>query len=74
LQNSPLESSIVVVALVKNYSTSKPLNVSPEKSQILSCHTIVANEQNIVGGKNINKSCNEQILILKGVKRMIVFT
>jgi hypothetical protein len=31
LQNSPLESSCVVVALVENYSTTKPLKVSPEK-------------------------------------------
>jgi hypothetical protein len=31
LQNSPLESSCVVVALIENYSNSKPLNVSPEK-------------------------------------------
>jgi hypothetical protein len=36
LQNLPLESSCVVVALIENYSTSKPLKVSPEKSQILS--------------------------------------
>jgi hypothetical protein len=43
LQNSPLESGCVVVALKENYSTSKPLNVSPEKSQILSCDTVVAN-------------------------------
>jgi hypothetical protein len=42
LQNSPLDSSRVVVALTENYSTSKPLNVSPEKSQILSCDTVVA--------------------------------
>jgi hypothetical protein len=34
LQNSPLESSSVVVALIENYSTSKPLKVSPEKSLI----------------------------------------
>jgi hypothetical protein len=45
LQNSPLESSCVVVALIRNYSTSKPLKVSPEKSQILSCDTLVANER-----------------------------
>jgi len=32
-----LESSCVVVALLENYSTSKPLKVSPENSQILSC-------------------------------------
>ena len=31
MQNSPLESSCVVVALIENYSTSKPLKVSPEK-------------------------------------------
>jgi hypothetical protein len=31
LQNSSLESSCVVVALIENYSTSKHLKVSPEK-------------------------------------------
>jgi len=31
LQNLPLESGCVVVALIENYSTSKPLKVSPEK-------------------------------------------
>jgi hypothetical protein len=45
LQNSPLESSCVVVALIKNYGTSNPLKSSPEKSQILSCDTVVANER-----------------------------
>jgi hypothetical protein len=35
------------VALVENYSTSKPLKVSPEKSQILSCDTLVANGRNV---------------------------
>jgi len=45
LQNSPLESSCVVVALIENYSTSKPLKFSPEKSQILSCDTVVVNER-----------------------------
>jgi hypothetical protein len=48
LQNSPLESSCVVVALTENYSTSKPLNVSPEKSHILSCDTVVANGRYIM--------------------------
>jgi hypothetical protein len=43
LQNSPLESSCVVVALIENYSTSKPLRVSPEKSQILSLDSVAAN-------------------------------
>jgi hypothetical protein len=43
LQNSPLESSCVVIALIALYSTSKPLSVSPEKLQILSCDTVVAN-------------------------------
>jgi hypothetical protein len=47
LQNSPLESSCVIVALIENHSTSKPLKVSPEKSQILSCDTVVANERYI---------------------------
>jgi len=41
LQNSPLESSSVVIALIENYSTSKPLKVSPEKSQILNCDSVV---------------------------------
>ena len=45
LQNSTLESSCVVVALIENYSTSKPLEVSPEKSHILSCDNVVANER-----------------------------
>jgi hypothetical protein len=31
LQNSPLESSFVVFALLENDSTSKPLKASPEK-------------------------------------------
>jgi len=44
LKNSPLESSCVAVALIENYSTSKALKVSPEKSLILSCYTVVANE------------------------------
>jgi hypothetical protein len=48
LQNSPQESSFVVVALIENYSNSKPLNFSPEKSQILSCDTVVANEQYVL--------------------------
>ena len=46
-QNSPLESSNVVVALTENHSTSKPLKASPEKSKILSCDTVVANERYI---------------------------
>jgi hypothetical protein len=37
LQNSPLESSCVVIALIENYSTSIPLKDYPEKSHILSC-------------------------------------
>jgi len=41
LQNSPLESSCVVVALTENYSTSKPLKFSPKKSHTLSCDTVV---------------------------------
>jgi hypothetical protein len=41
LKNSPLESSYVVVALIENYSTSEPLNVSSEKSQFLSRDTAV---------------------------------
>jgi hypothetical protein len=45
LQNSPLESSCVVVALIENYRTSKPLNVSPEKLEIFICDTVVAIER-----------------------------
>jgi len=48
LQNSPLESSRAVVALIENYSTSKSLKVSPEKSHILSCETVVANERYVL--------------------------
>ena len=44
-KNSPLECSCVVVTLIENCSTSKPLEVSLEKSQILSCDTLVANER-----------------------------
>jgi hypothetical protein len=47
LQNSLLESSCVIVALIENYSTSKPLKVSPEKSQILSYDTLVTNKRYI---------------------------
>ena len=47
LQNSPLESSCVV-AIIKNYNTSKFLKVSPEMSQILSCDSVVANERNVL--------------------------
>jgi hypothetical protein len=32
LQNSPLDSSCVAVALIENYSTSKTLKVSPKKN------------------------------------------
>ena len=45
MKNSPLESGCVVVAHIENYSTSKPLKASPEKSQILSCDILVANER-----------------------------
>jgi hypothetical protein len=44
LQNSPLESSCVVVALIAFNSTSKPSNFPDEKSQILSCDTVVVNK------------------------------
>jgi hypothetical protein len=44
LQNSLLDSSCVITALIQNYGTSKPLNVSPEKSHIFSCDNVVANE------------------------------
>jgi len=54
LQNSLLESSCVVVALIENYNTSKPLKVSPEKSHILSCDTVVANERYVA-----SENCRE---------------
>ena len=44
----PMEGSCVVVALRALNSTSKPLNVSPEKSQILSCDPVVANERYVI--------------------------
>jgi len=40
-----LESRCVFVALIENYSTSKPLKASPEKSEILIYDTLVANER-----------------------------
>jgi hypothetical protein len=43
-----MESSCVVIALIENYSTSKTLKVSPEKSQILSCDTLVASERDVI--------------------------
>jgi len=46
LQNSPLGSSCVVVALIENYSTSKSLKVSPEKSHNLSCDIIYGLKRN----------------------------
>jgi len=39
------ESSCIIAALIENYNISKPLNVSPEKSHILCCDTVVANER-----------------------------
>jgi hypothetical protein len=54
LQNSPLESSCVVFALIENYSTSKRLKISPEKSQILSCDTVVENERYMHFNYNIS--------------------
>jgi len=45
LQNSPLESSSVVMALIKDCRILKPLKFSPEKSQILICDNLVANER-----------------------------
>ena len=40
-----MDSSCVVVALIENYSTSEPLKVCPEKSQILNFDTVVAKER-----------------------------
>jgi len=39
-----MDSSCVVVALIEKYITSKHLKVSPKKSLILNCDTVVANE------------------------------
>jgi len=52
-KNSPLENSCVVIALVENYSISKPLNVFPEKSQILSCDTVVTNKRHVLWIKHV---------------------
>jgi len=49
----PLESSCVVVALIENYSTSKPLKFSPEKSHILICDAFVANERYVFSLLNL---------------------
>jgi len=40
-------------SLIEKYSTSKPLNVSPEKSLILSCDTVVANERYVSSTYNM---------------------
>jgi hypothetical protein len=61
LQNSPLESSCVI-ALLENYSTSKPLKAS-EKSQILSCDTLVAIERNTELGTIIIYTCQQKIYL-----------
>jgi hypothetical protein len=48
LQNSPLESSYVVVALIK-LQHFKAFKVSPEKSHIFSCDSaVVANERHVL--------------------------
>ena len=39
---------VVVVAPIENFTTSKPLNISPKKSQILICDTVVANERFVI--------------------------
>jgi hypothetical protein len=41
MQNSPLESSCVVVALIENFNTSKSLKAFPEKSQALSYDAVL---------------------------------
>jgi hypothetical protein len=43
-----MESSHVVVALIEKYSPSKSLKVSPEKSLILGCDTVVGNERHLL--------------------------
>jgi len=69
LQISPLESSCVVVAHIENYSNSKSLKISTKKSQILSCHSVVANERYVgftlfgdlaLGGKRLDHSVDFQ--------------
>jgi hypothetical protein len=45
----------------ENYSTSKPLKVSPEKSQILSCDTLVANEGSVRDCGRKNGKLNEHL-------------
>ena len=63
LQNSPLESSCVVIALVENYSTSKPLKVSPEKSQILICDAVVAGDI-----FRVDDACHKKFCIYRSYK------
>ena len=60
-------SSCVIVALIENGSTSKPLKVSPEKSQILSCDTVVANERYIMLREQF-----ERLFLRKSTKQKLI--
>jgi hypothetical protein len=60
-------SSCVVVAPIENCSTSKPLELSPEKSQILSCDTFVANEWYIILRGQL-----ERLFLRKSTKQKLI--
>jgi hypothetical protein len=45
-------------ALVENYSTSKPLEVSPKKSHILSCDSVIANGRYHLNSISIFRALN----------------
>jgi len=63
LQNSPLESSCVVVALVENYSTSKPLKVSPEKyKKKIGVVTILWQMSDKQSKTSLNKQINDAFM------------
>jgi hypothetical protein len=69
LQNSPLESSYVVIALTENYNKSKSLKFPPEKLKILSFENPVANERYAIVvirkaiGLGLNKEKTESMFI-----------
>jgi hypothetical protein len=54
---------------IKNYSNSKPLKVSPEKSQIFSCDTVVANGRFNVKGTNRAHYTSWDPVRLKNVRK-----
>jgi hypothetical protein len=54
---------------IENYSTSKPLKVCPEKSHILSCDTVVANERYKTVLFNVGTFWQYYVLKLRAISR-----